>query len=407
MYHLWNLIIKENDELFIHFYIVAYLQYRKDDIISTDYSQIPSILSQLYIRSINEADEIIKIAFNIKNTTPFSFRLMARKLEIFKPKSNRLKDLFDLYEPESMLAMPILPSEIFQIAYNNIVSCPDNICKNFKNLYEITEKSPYNKNQENDYFRDKLCFYCDKKKRGGDNNTITQNISYILLDLRISKEKSNDKHYDVKPGFLPMTVILDQEELSNENFAENLSDRFINEKEKYHFILITTETDYFSEYEHKFYREKLNEKEKKKMIYGLQTRVSKEINIKILKSHVKKDKSKKVAIRIKELDNLKKLIRSLMKKNYKYISYVHGGFKEIHDQSIKYNIPLLNHDESCHMCKKNQKKNHKVGFFSKLFKNDKKLNKKIESGELQVALKKENSRSMEQKELNIFSKLFI
>jgi hypothetical protein len=42
-------------------------------------------------------------------------------------------------------------------------------------------------------------------------------MSYILLDLRISDGKSNDKHYDDKPGFLPMTVILDQSELMDEN----------------------------------------------------------------------------------------------------------------------------------------------------------------------------------------------
>jgi hypothetical protein len=45
----------------------------------------------------------------------------------------------------------------------------------------------------------------------------TSQISYILLDLRISDGKSNDKHYDDKPGFLPMTVILDQSELMDEN----------------------------------------------------------------------------------------------------------------------------------------------------------------------------------------------
>ena len=48
----------------------------------------------------------------------------------------RLKELFNTYAPESMMAIPILPSEVFYIAYNNIVSCPDLSCKNFKNFYE-------------------------------------------------------------------------------------------------------------------------------------------------------------------------------------------------------------------------------------------------------------------------------
>lgn len=152
--------------------------------------------------------------------------------------------------------------------------------------------------------------------------------------------------------------------------ADKLTERFLNEKERYHFIMITSETDYFTEYESKFYQEKISEREKKKMMYGLQTRVSKEINFKIVKSLIKKDKSKRMNLRIKEYDNLKRIITEFIKKNFCYVSYVYGGFKEIHEQSMKYNIPLLNHDDNCYICKKNRKKNQKMGFFAKIFKND-------------------------------------
>jgi hypothetical protein len=107
-------------------------------------------------------------------------------------------------------------------------------------------------------------------------------------------------------------------------------------------------------------------------MYGLQTRISKEINLKIVKTILKKDKkSKKLTIRLKEYDNIKKLIIQLLKKNYCYISFAYGGFKEIHEQSLKFNIPLLNHDESCQICKKNRKKTQKIGFFTKLFRIEK------------------------------------
>ncbi len=157
------------------------------------------------------------------------------------------------------------------------------------------------------------------------------------------------------------------------------------EKDKYHFILITSETEDYSEFEAKYYKENITEKEKRKMMYGLQTRVYKEINSKLVKQQIKKDKSKRLQIKIKEFDNLKKIINSFMSKNYPYISYVHGGFKEIHEQSLKYNIPLLNHDDSCYICKKNRKKNHKKGFFSKLFKNEwTEKNKKFKKENLEV-----------------------
>jgi len=45
-----------------------------------------------------------------------------------------------------------------------------------------------------------------------------------------------------------------------------------------------------------------------------------------------------------------------MKKKYKYVSYVFGGFEKIHEESIRYHIPLLDHDENCFLCKKKNPK---------------------------------------------------
>lgn len=149
-----------------------------------------------------------------------------------------------------------------------------------------------------------------------------------------------------------------------------MSDRFLKEKNKYHFIFITSETDYFKEYEEKYYKEKMGDKERKKMMYGLQTRVSKVINDKLVQQILKKEKSSRMQIKIKEFDNLKKLVKIFLHKNYPYVSFAYGGFKDIHEQSIKYNIPLLNHDDNCYLCKKSRKRHQKVGFFSKLFKSD-------------------------------------
>jgi hypothetical protein len=214
------MLIKEDDELFVHFFIIAFLEYHNEEIISVDYSQIPSVLSQLCIKSINEVDIIFDRAKKIRSQTPFSFRLMARKLEIFKPKSTRLKELFNFYEPETMNLLPILPSEVFHIAYSNIVNCPDSDCRNFKVAYDdegemYSEKREYEESKSN-----KMCYFCERKNEHNEINSKTVEeipISYILIDLRVSDEKDNDKHYDVKPGFLPMTVILDQSELNDEN----------------------------------------------------------------------------------------------------------------------------------------------------------------------------------------------
>jgi len=48
------------------------------------------------------------------------------------------------------------------------------------------------------------------------NNYYPKNLSLIILDLRISLD-NKDKFYDYKAGFLPMTVIIEQEELIDEH----------------------------------------------------------------------------------------------------------------------------------------------------------------------------------------------
>ena len=88
------------------------------------------------------------------------------------------------------------------------------------------------------------------------------------------------------------------------------------------------------------------------MLYGLQSKTDKELDLKILKTYLTKNKSKYIQPKLKEYDNFRKLIYNFMKKKYKYVSYVYGGFDKIHDESIKYKIPLLNHDENCFLCKK-------------------------------------------------------
>jgi hypothetical protein len=206
LYQLWDVIIKENDELFMHFFVVAFLQYNKDAIITTDHSQIPSVLSQLSLKTTDEVEIVAAKARELRQATPYSFRLIARNLDIFKPYSSRLKELFQLYEPENMMALPIAPSEVFHIAYNNIINCPDVMCKNFKNLYGDDENI-YEGSRDEEKINE--CYHCLQKAA---NKTQASPISYILLDLRISG--NSDKHYDV---ILPMTVILEQTELYDEN----------------------------------------------------------------------------------------------------------------------------------------------------------------------------------------------
>jgi hypothetical protein len=161
LFYLWDKLICEDDETFMHYFIISFLEYHSDLITTADFSQIPSIISQLTIKSIEMIDKIYENAKKIRAVTPYSFRLFINQLDVFKPFSKRHKELFEHYQPENLMCLPILPSEIFYIAYNKIVSCPDKNCRYFKNLFDYEnqiicgdENLNYNKQQPNNFFEE-------------------------------------------------------------------------------------------------------------------------------------------------------------------------------------------------------------------------------------------------------------
>lgn len=86
----------------------------------------------MHLKSCDEVIKIYKRAKIIRDRTPYSFRILTYNLEIFLPNSKNLKNSFSKFSVENLLAIPIYPSEIFSIAYSNIVDCPDEHCFNFQ-----------------------------------------------------------------------------------------------------------------------------------------------------------------------------------------------------------------------------------------------------------------------------------
>jgi len=86
----------------------------------------------MHLKSCADVYKIYERALVIRHNTPYSFRILASNLEIFRPGSKNLDKLFRLYDIENLIAIPIFASEIFSIAYNNIVDCPDEYCYNFQ-----------------------------------------------------------------------------------------------------------------------------------------------------------------------------------------------------------------------------------------------------------------------------------
>ena len=327
IYHLWDKLILFNDNLLLHFFMIAFIIYNKDKILKhNDITIIPGILTNLNFNSCDEIDNILELAMDLYSITPYSFRIFANELNIFNCKSEKLEELYLKFCPQNQIVLPIFPNEILSICYKDIIGCCNEKCINF-NL----------KNK-----KDKKLKECNKCLIKND----FKNNSYIIIDLRLLENKNENE--DNFSGFLPMTFGLNEEDEKDINFPNNLIKKLIDNdcKNNYHFIIISNETDYFQKYENEFYSE--NDKVNKNCV-GIITKADKELNINKI-NNVKSDKRK-----IRELYKFKKIIEEMINNNFKYISYAYGGFKDIHEYCIKYNLSLIGHGKNCILCKKEKK----------------------------------------------------
>ena len=337
IYYLMNKIIIEDDPLILHYLIVAFLIYKKNVFFESDLTMVPVVITKISIDSIKEIDEIYSEAIKLRENTPYSLRIFANLLEIFKCHCEDPKAIYEKYKPDSFLTLPIFPSEIFYICYKGATKCPDDNCKNNiknKNNLDDDEKDLYE-------MKDNLkkCELCDMK--------IKKDLNYILLDLRILEFEDQEE----KTGFLPKVIKIEQKLLKSKYFADTMIQRFNDEKGKYHFIFLTSKTDFFNEFEENFYIES-----KENNLFNIQFKQDKEINKDLVNKMSQKERYK-----LKEYDNMKKLLISLLENNYPYISFIYGGFEEIHEQISQYKIDiyLLNHDKDCEICKKKEHNNSK------------------------------------------------
>ena len=326
LFYFWNKIILEDDQMIIHYLILALLIYRKNIFINYDRGSIPIIINKISIETQQDIDNVFKSAIDLRAKTPYSFRLFAYKLDILKHKSTQHKIKFELYHPDNMVCLPIFPSEIYYVCYNNIIKCPDEI-----HIKNIKIKSN--------------CEHCDMK--------INKETNYILFDLRILEKEKYEKS-----GFLPQMIMVEQKELNEDNIIKLINNRFNDVKNKYHFVFMTSKVEEClnkneQENDNNFSRKKgknENKNEGKIKIIHLDKQISKKL------THHEKNN-------IKECYNLKKLLQYLIKNNYQYVSYIYGGFETIHNEILnnkKLNlyseINLLNHnEEKCYLCKNNRK----------------------------------------------------
>ena len=138
-------------------------------------------MASLTILSIQELNTVVEKAKNLRNVTPFSFRILVNEIGFLIKNNKNLKQNYEKYKPLSLLAMPIFPLEIFYIANHCLVECPDEKCYNFVNNRN-SKKFSFDVLKEDKH----ICEKCILK--------IEKNMKYILLDLRlfgINQKKMN------------------------------------------------------------------------------------------------------------------------------------------------------------------------------------------------------------------------
>ena len=367
LYNLWDYLIKINDPLFIHFILVALIKYKRELLISCDSNLLLKLMVGLTIISKEELDIIIKIALELRSNTPYSYRLLANKIGFLKVKNKQVQENFDKYKPESTLSFQIFPIELLYANHNNKIICPDPECvNNLRNKYvqlnnldngfiDLDTKNLSNKSH--------ICEKCDMK--------LEKNINYIILDLRLfppSYFKEDDDYF--KMGFVSGMLAIDKKELKLDNIDTLLSSRLLSLRGKNHIILMTSTTDHFFDFEQKYYSDSRSEIMKKKILFGV---VENQKQEKILNlEDAEKNLDLKEIYKLKEYDNLRKIMISMKKNNYPYVSYLEGGFEALHRESINYDIELVNHkSKECKLCKKIKKESLEEKQFKRLNTEDK------------------------------------
>ena len=342
-YTLWNTMLEENDQLFMHFMVISFLLYHKHKFIETDGSSIPVFFSKNQIATKEMLTEIVKGAREIRKNTPISFRILVRNLEIFKSRTTRVKEMYEKYNPEQILAMPVLAEELLgnMNSKKKIIPCPNDKCDNFF----INEEKV-----NNEVITSNPCEICKI-------HNFKESLKYIIIDLR-NKNDSQIKDSIINEGTLIFinNDLLPQDIINKGNAGEKLAeqiDKLKNSNNKIHVVLMTNDTDDYDEFEYKYQDTEGDSKKNKinNILSNTINKIKKKLDEQMTKKELKAEKYQQIKVQLRQYELIKSILLYLIEQEYPYISYILGGYKSIHDLCLKYNIPIIKHKaNNCYMC---------------------------------------------------------
>ena len=342
-YVIFNFLINEMDKSMVFFLCIALLKYNKNDIINSPNYKLIEYISKLNIESIEIANKVINLALNIRENTPYSLYILINRLQIFFPYSKYIQSQYDLIKPNYFKVFPIFPSEVLFKLFPTILSCPDYTCNNFNTLNKIPKRG--------------LCEYCKFHKIKNIN------YRYYIMDIRVYNKDENNFN-----GTLPNMMLLNKNILSQLiNEKDKIEDYFYkellkikqqNKNKEIHISILTNITENYEDFERDLYINNISSKELNDIKYGLEWNKEKVLNEKVFKKKNNKEK-----FIIEEYIIFRNIITKLIKEEIQYISFIYGGYKELHNLSQILRIPLpLHYIKKCIYCQQNLEKKEK--FFS-------------------------------------------
>ena len=316
IYRLWNHLIQENDIFMVHYFVIAFLIMKKEQIKETHYSMLVVTLNQFKITTNDEVDLLYAIAKQVKFATPYSYKLFANKLHVFNGNVKDLEKLYKKFKPENYLAMPLYANELLYLSSTSKVYIENN---------------------------DQL-----------PNSEILMLKNYVIIDLR---NKANKHKSD---GNLPLaegrsSCIISPKETDKHDLPQTIEKELkeINGIEDYHIIILTSNTTKYEEYKDQYYPMKPN---MVNLVWEGNISPRRD-SICIISEDISKTIPKLDKINVSEYDSFRQVSKHLIKQNYKYVSFCYGGFMALHEQTMKFNTPLEHHKKSkCSYCNKHEHK---------------------------------------------------
>lgn len=100
-------------------------------ILGADQAELPQTMTQLCVGSKEELHKLIKLADEIEENTPFSFKQLDEIKTLFCRGKQTPETLSQLsMSLESLSCMPLLPAELFFYSFPGEIDCPNPECAN-------------------------------------------------------------------------------------------------------------------------------------------------------------------------------------------------------------------------------------------------------------------------------------